>query len=108
MEELAIFVNFVIFERYNNYFRPGPYLLYAACSFNTLHAAVTLSRGHAPRGICLVKMASFRILREQPLESSKPRSIRAALCGKQLRRARGSTGAQLLEQQGFDSNQFGT
>ena len=33
MEELAIFVNFVIFERFNNYFRPGPRLLYAACSF---------------------------------------------------------------------------
>ena len=31
MEEFAIFVNF---EFHNNYFRPGPRLLYAKCSFN--------------------------------------------------------------------------
>ena len=37
MEELAIFVNFVIFERYNNYFRPEPRLLYAACSFKPVY-----------------------------------------------------------------------
>ena len=34
MEEFAIFVNFVNFEFHNNYFRPGPRLLYAKCSFN--------------------------------------------------------------------------
>ena len=33
MEEFAIFVKFVNFGCHNNYFRPGPRLLYATCSF---------------------------------------------------------------------------
>ena len=33
MEEFAIFVKFVNFGCHNNYFRPGPRLLYARCSF---------------------------------------------------------------------------
>ena len=32
MEEFAIFVKFVNFGCHNNYFRPGPRLLYATCS----------------------------------------------------------------------------
>ena len=33
MEEFAIFVKLVNFGCHNNYFRPGPRLLYATCSF---------------------------------------------------------------------------
>ena len=43
-KEFAIFVNFVNFGCHNNYFRPGPRLLYPAFSFNTLFFVdVTLS-----------------------------------------------------------------
>ena len=35
MEVFAIFVKFVNFGCHNNYFRPGPRLLYARCSFKS-------------------------------------------------------------------------
>ena len=47
MEEFAIFVNFVNFGCHNNYFRPGPRLLYAACSLNQF-VAIDSKLRHSP------------------------------------------------------------
>ena len=48
MEEFAIFVNF---ECHNNYFRPGPRLLYAKCSFKGGRTSSGVWAGSVAKGL---------------------------------------------------------